>query len=141
MKSLMKWIQRRRARELPNKCQACGLRVEYLATDFETERIVLSVAELERFGLATYPRRNIVAVIGGPGPNYTSFCAVANIRCWQKNNKFCPDWQLKLPGGTLSDYLSIHHSRASSRVASRIGWFALVVGIVGVITSVLVALP
>ena len=127
--------QNRTSPDFPNKCDICGLRVKYGTADKETETALLTAAKLAEAGLAIYPPRNINVSVGSSHDTY--FCVLANVKYWNQKTRKCPDWQLKLPepGLTLSDYLSIHHSRNNTRIAIRLGFLAAILTLIGIVIS------
>ena len=114
--------------KLPDKCDTCGLRVEYVDTNYDS--VTAKVSELQQLGLARYPPRKVTLSTIADEP--TCFCAIGHVRYWVKKELKCPDWQMKLPGAvmTLSDYLSIHHTRISTRQATRLQIIAIVLTVV-----------
>lgn len=124
----------------PNKCDTCGLRVEYLGDGSGAEQTLLEVAKLSKFGLARYPPR--VMDVGGGNPGTTYFCALAHTKYWVRKDKRCPDWQLRIPHAriTLADYMSIHHSRTNARIAKWVGavasvWAIIAIGVAAWLTK------
>lgn len=120
--------QRRNDPKFPDKCETCGLRVEYI--DARYDSVTSKVSELQRLGLARYPPRKVY--LSNVADEPTCFCALGHIRNWGKKELKCPDWQMKLPDSvlTLSDHLSIHHTRASTRQATRLQIIAIVLTVV-----------
>jgi hypothetical protein len=131
---IFKWIKKSTAKTLPNKCDVCGLRVTYDRSNAEAELNALTAGKLDQYGLVTYAPR--VIEVGG-GKNLTSYCAVANVKYWNQPKRRCPDWQMKLPGISLSDYVSVHEARTGRRLAAQLGWLTFVLSIAGVLVAAL----
>jgi hypothetical protein len=127
----------RNDRNFPNKCDICGLRVSYTNTDNQLDDVILTAGRLQRCGLAISYPRNINVSFGGSGnEDITHFCALSNIKYWNKPFKKCPDWQLRLDKVlSLSDYLAIHHSKNNTRIAIRLSILAAILTIIGILVS------
>ena len=136
-KKRIKRFRRRKDKNFPNKCEICGLRASYASTDSQIDKEILKAAELQRCGLTTSYSRNInVSVGGSEKQDLTHFCALSNIKYWNQSFKKCPDWQLLIGKKlSLSDYLSIHHSRNNTRIAIRLGILAIGLTIIGIFVS------
>ncbi len=135
-KYLLKRIHRFKKRndpDFPNKCDICGLRDNY--TDQGTDAAILKAGELELCGITKRYRRSIHATLGGSYErNSTFFCVLSNNKYWNQPFKKCPDWQLHIGTKlTLSDYISIHHSRHNTRIAVRLAIFASLLTIITII--------
>lgn len=93
----------------------------------------MTAGKLDYYGLVEYAPR--IIEVGGE-VEQTSFCSIANVRYWNQPKRRCPDWQLKLPGLTLSDHIATHQARASTRLTSRIGWLTFWITALGVIVTI-----
>jgi hypothetical protein len=128
-------FRRRKDRSFPNKCDICGLRAKYPKTDKSTDASIKKANELQSCGLASSFPRNIHFNVGSmTDESYTYFCALSNLKYWNKPFKKCPDWQLQLGSQiTLSDHLAIHHSRNNTRIAIWLGVVASVLTLFSII--------
>lgn len=127
-------FSRRNDPDFPNKCDICGLRAQYPSTDKGTDERILKAGELQQCGLATSYSRNIHISVGAVDKiDFTFFCALSNIKYWNKPFKKCPDWQLHLGNQlTLSDHLAVHHSKNNTRIAIKLGILASLLTILGI---------
>ena len=115
-------------KELPNKCDYCGLRVSYSGVGLQED--IRRIHILQQCGLARYPARNIDLVIGAEQPDNDEFiCAINEIKYWNNNKIKCPYWILNLPGSDMgiNDYLSIHHTKNNAVKANIISFVAVVI--------------
>ncbi len=130
-------FSKRKAPDFPNKCDICGLRAKYVDQDQDIDTAILKAGELQKCGLAkNYPREMHVTIGGSDDEGHTYFCVLSNIKYWNKRFKKCPDWQLRIGNKlSLSDYLSIHHSRNNTRIALKLGVLAAILTAVGIIAS------
>ena len=110
-----------------NKCNLCGLKVRIKGKSKLSDTDFVELQKLKKKGIITkkFPR-NIVKIIGPEDSGYFDFCAVGSYR-WNKNDKKCPYWQLKLDEIKLSDHLSIYNSQKISQTSFRITVIAILI--------------
>jgi hypothetical protein len=123
--------------DFPNKCDICGLMAGYI--DQSTDDAILKTGELESCGITKNYLRNIHASGGGSNKgNSTFFCVLSNNKYWNRPFKKCPDWQLRISDKlTLSDYISIHHSRHNTRIAKWLAGLASFLTIIVIILMII----
>jgi hypothetical protein len=122
---------------LPNKCEYCGLRVQYTFRSSnetaESDQAFTNLRVLrDRKIIKPVFRRLVAASDDRRDFGATHFCAVSS-SAWLKNDKPCSHWSLRIDGASIADYLSIYHNRRNYNLAK---WAA----IVAVIMAVLIAI-
>jgi hypothetical protein len=125
---------------LPNKCNYCGLRMQYVFhTAAETKGSDQAFSELREL----YNRKvikqmfpHIAGMSNVPGDFGSSeFCAVAS-KAWNKNEKHCAHWSLKVEGASVADYLSIYQDRRTYGATFWFGVVAVLSLLVAIVQSV-----
>ena len=135
-KYLQRWIAWfKNDPDFPDKCDICGLRDRYSGQ--ATDNAILKAGKLEPYGITKSYRRNIHAELGdSDSEEFTFFCALSNNKYWNRKFRKCPDWQLQIGGRlTLSDYITIHHSRHNTRIAIWLAIFAFILTTTVIIIS------
>jgi len=120
---------------LPNKCDLCGLRVfhafrssgETISSDEAFGRLH-ALKERRIISKSNVPAR-VVGMSNIQGDfGSTAFCAVTS-KAWQRNDKRCKHWALRIEGASVADYLSLYQARRSSRSAIWLGIAAIVIAV------------
>jgi len=98
-----------------NKCDLCGLRVEFDQSNLQqaekVEDFFKKLRSLQRKKLVPKGWPKVVSVsIGIKNPDDRSEICAVNHSSWRKNEKKCPYWQPRV-GLALGEHLALHEAR------------------------------
>ena len=129
--------------KIPDKCTLCGLRAQFTAVeakelkldnDFNTAR------QLYNTGIVKDKFTREINMSNGPAAkDFTYYCAISQFKYWKSPKKRCPYWQFRRGTQlTLSDYLSIHHTKTNTKIAKRLGLFGIILTLINIAISVII---
>jgi hypothetical protein len=118
---------------LPNKCDYCGLCVSYAfgsaSATHSDDADFTALHKLKSKGVLKSVPARLVGASNLPGDfGSTAFCAVES-KAWQKRDKRCGHWRLRIKGASIGDYLSLHHDERNARISLWVGIVAIVIGV------------
>jgi hypothetical protein len=114
-----------------NKCDLCGLKVRIIGESKLSDTDFVALHQLKdqnlitkRFSRNIYTKIQLGETDIKEATGFFDFCAVGSKK-WNKNDKKCSYWQLKLDEIKLSDHLSIFNSQKISQTSIRITLLAI----------------
>ena len=122
--------------KLPDKCQYCGLRVQYAfrsaAETHDSDKAFAELRQLHQAGIVKPRYSRAIGMSNVPGDfGTTDVCAVASA-AWLRPDKACGHWVLRIEGASVADYQSIHHDRKNHGVAV---WAAVAAAVLAVLIA------
>ncbi len=128
------------ADSFPDKCNTCAFEISYDRSKEEIDQLFDALSKLNKYKLSIYPHR--VMEIGNVKKTYHGrFCSLGKNKIWgpHKKHKNCRDRHIKLPTSemSISDYFSIHQSKISRSVSTKLSLFTIVIGLFALILSII----